>query len=868
MNIFQSNVDFYPTPKKVVERMLMGEDIAGKTVLEPSAGKGDICDVLREYGASNILVCENDEHNQKLLNGKYDEFLADDFLTVTSEQVSHVNMIVMNPPFSKGMEHILHAFEIAPPGCVVISLCNNDNLSVRYTKNDRLNEIIADHGQSEGLGSVFDTAERRTDVDVALIKLYKPGEADNEFDGYMFEQIDSDALNGSRQEGLMSYNCIRDLVNRYVSAVKLFDDTLKAAKRINETAMYSEPEVRDENGEVIKRAYHSSIPITFRAVYSNGNKTYAEITHNVYKKALQKHYWHIIFDKLNMEKYATKSLREQINKFIEQQVNVPFTMHNIYKVIDMVIQTNGQRMHKALEEAFDKVCSLSAQNSTAGEKWKTNSNYMVNKRFIVDYITDAYNWRGSSKPHVHVNYSDGGNSGVIDDLVKALCWLTGINYNTVGSLYYHCNTHQEEWGKWFRWGFFKVRAYKKGTCHFEFIDENTWAKFNQEVAKTKGWKLGSKEKKKPRTKKEQKEATTVPEESSSGYIEKMDVMPECYQELRKKYPSRLLVFSPVEGGNRYLAYGKDALKLSGDMTGYWYLFKDGRGYPVAYCEDTQIGRFKDMTAQYKDLENVIFIDFIDKNHYKTHWYQFGVKSEKIIDMVGLPEVNKLPNGFFAVRDKYEKDIILQKREKDSRMIAYAHHARRIVGKWLKDSRLRWHEEYNIEVAFVQSYYLVGTRYLQETLEKIGSIVIVDSDFKPIVRHSLVEGKPVTTDLAIVSDNLADSQESPILQRYHTCKEKYKRDGVCPLIILRCGDFYESYDDDAAILAKVLGITLTRQNCEDGIRMAGFPYHALDTYLPKLIRAGHKVVICDKEEVVGPLVSTTTVPSEPSLFDML
>ena len=73
-----------------------------------------------------------------------------------------------------------------------------------------------------------------------------------------------------------------------------------------------------------------------------------EISHQQYKKSLQKYYWRIIFKKMNMEKYATKQLREQINKFIEQQESVPFTMFNIYRVIDLVIQTNGQRMNTAL----------------------------------------------------------------------------------------------------------------------------------------------------------------------------------------------------------------------------------------------------------------------------------------------------------------------------------------------------------------------------------------------------------------------------------------------------------------------------------------------------------------------------------------
>lgn len=67
-----------------------------------------------------------------------------------------------------------------------------------------------------------------------------------------------------------------------------------------------------------------------------------------------------------------------------------------------------------------------------------------------------------------------------------------------------------------------------------------------------------------------------------------------------------------------------------------------------------------------------------------------------------------------------------------------------------------------------------------------------------------------------------------------------------VLLFRCGDFYEAYEDDAAVCAATLGITLTR-NSKDGSRLAGFPHHALDTYLPKLIRAGLRVAICDQLE---------------------
>lgn len=63
-------------------------------------------------------------------------------------------------------------------------------------------------------------------------------------------------------------------------------------------------------------------------------------------------------------------------------------------------------------------------------------------------------------------------------------------------------------------------------------------------------------------------------------------------------------------------------------------------------------------------------------------------------------------------------------------------------------------------------------------------------------------------------------------------------------MFRCGDFYELYHEDAEKTAKILGITLTQRG---EIKMAGFPHHAIDIYLPKLIRSGQRVIICDQLE---------------------
>lgn len=91
-----------------------------------------------------------------------------------------------------------------------------------------------------------------------------------------------------------------------------------------------------------------------------------------------------------------------------------------------------------------------------------------------------------------------------------------------------------------------------------------------------------------------------------------------------------------------------------------------------------------------------------------------------------------------------------------------------------------------------------------------------------------------------------AQPTPMMKQFYDLKAQHP-DAV---LLFRCGDFYETYCDDAVTASKVLGITLTRRNNKGSaaaIEMAGFPHHALDTYLPKLIRAGHRVAICDQLE---------------------
>ncbi|MDE5610675.1 MAG: DNA mismatch repair protein MutS, partial [Odoribacter sp.] len=91
----------------------------------------------------------------------------------------------------------------------------------------------------------------------------------------------------------------------------------------------------------------------------------------------------------------------------------------------------------------------------------------------------------------------------------------------------------------------------------------------------------------------------------------------------------------------------------------------------------------------------------------------------------------------------------------------------------------------------------------------------------------------------------EGSETPLMKQYYTTKAKYPD----AILLYRMGDFYETFGEDAITTSRILGITLTKRSSGSPgtVELAGFPYHALETYLPKLVRAGQRVAICEQLE---------------------
>jgi len=276
----------------------------------------------------------------------------------------------------------------------------------------------------------------------------------------------------------MSYDYVRDVVGRYTDAVLLFNEVEATNNRMRS----------------LISPIDGNLKISFGAFSTDCNYRSSRTDRGTFKKELQKSAWLAVFKVFKMDKYVTSGVMADINKFVEQQTHVPFSMKNVYKMAQMIVGTNESRMNQVLVEAFEKICSFSSENSTAGEKWKTNSDYVINKKFILPCIVKI-GWHGE----VSLSYYSNERMA---DIIKALCFLTGTKYEDATGLDTFVSKMDMTFGKWYEWGFFSIKAFKKGTMHFQFSDEKVLEQFNRRVAEIKGWRLPKSTTKAYRAKKE------------------------------------------------------------------------------------------------------------------------------------------------------------------------------------------------------------------------------------------------------------------------------------------------------------------------------------------------------------------------------
>lgn len=458
-------IEFFPTPANVISKMLQKISPKAKYFLEPSAGKGDIAHYIKTSRFDTVIDCiEIDANLQAILRSKNYTVVGEDFLQYSG--VCYYDAIIMNPPFSNGDEHLLHAWNFLNDG-EIVCLLNEETLKNLCTKRrQNLFKIIQENGNIEYLGNCFRDSEVATDVNVAMVYLKKQCDDDmldllhqtkkeKEIDGTIDEKMDEVAL----QDKLGNMEHYFNYANEHFS---------KAFAHIRKAGIYLEA-----NG-IAKDGYEHILKLAFE----NMNVSKAELI-----KKHRKDAWKSVFAKMEFRRWLDRKQTEDFLQQVEKSEVIPFTKENIKGTLHNIFGDRENLFKKSVATMFDALTLHFHGNTSHTEGWKTNSSYKVNQKLIFPYgVTFSY---GSYS--IYGSYTS--KVDIYNDLDRILCVLNGDNF-------LECNTIELTLREKFRKDcsdktaesqFFDIKFFKKGTLHLRFKDERLWKEFNKAASEGKNW---------------------------------------------------------------------------------------------------------------------------------------------------------------------------------------------------------------------------------------------------------------------------------------------------------------------------------------------------------------------------------------------
>ncbi len=453
---------FYPTPDRVIWKMLEGLDLTGKKVLDPSAGLGHILDKVKSINSysysrsATTYAIEINPERRAVLIEKGHKVIDTDFLTYSGEQYFHY--ILANPPFDDGASHLLKMWEISK-GALIRCLLNAETVENAFSQERKeLKSIIERFGKVDDLGQAFKTAERPTNVHVILVTLQ-----DTRKKEYFRLNFDPATIGGDRFE-------VEDLTPSELAPAYIFDNyeaRHKAALEAFKELLLARQKVEYYLNPLLSDGFKSSDEVIEEAI----KKHSPDQSYDEFLQLSTKLSWDTIFRKTKLADLTTQKTREKIEKVQATQGNMSFTAKNMEELFTILAGNKEHIIIECVLEVFDLLTKYHHENREHVEGWKTNSSYGVGKRFILPYIGST-EW--GSRP---IDYR---HSQTLDDIEKALCFLSGKKIETILQIR---DVYEEKanYGERMESEFFYTRLYKKGTMHFEWKDEALRQDFNRLV---------------------------------------------------------------------------------------------------------------------------------------------------------------------------------------------------------------------------------------------------------------------------------------------------------------------------------------------------------------------------------------------------
>lgn len=537
--------EFYPTPPSLVEKMLEGIKWGYvETILEPSAGKGDILrevarkkridyheerlDVdcieidpnlrqilkynfgareealksehrsIREkykycnerrggYGYYNDntrnyepLPSNDDLKRLKEIDNELETFFSqgihivhDDFLTYNP--FKQYNLIIMNPPFSNGDKHLLKALKMQERGGNIICLLNAETLKNPYTESRKelLKQLNKYNAQIEYIENAFVSSERRTGVEVALIKV-----------AIEKVQEESDIYNRMKEAEEME-----DFVPEDETSLEVSDYIKAAVSQFN---------VEVKAGIELIRQYKAMVPHMSRGfgeetykkdpilrLTDSCERGYESVSVNGFLTAVRHKYWQALLSNPKFIGKLTSKLQQEYRERVDKLSHYDFTEFNIRTLSAEINMQVKRGIEEEIIAMFDRLTEEhswypeSQKNRHYYDGWKTNIAHKIGKKVIIPCYGIFDSWDG--KPRVYEARK------VLEDIERILNFLDGHMTEEVNSWNFLEYNFSQGITKNIHQKFYNVTFYKKGTVHLVFTCPELIERFNIYVAQNKTW---------------------------------------------------------------------------------------------------------------------------------------------------------------------------------------------------------------------------------------------------------------------------------------------------------------------------------------------------------------------------------------------
>lgn len=530
---------FFPTPQAVAKKLLEGLNLwKYETILEPSAGKGNLVDTLSreffreqeytpyrsEYRNIHVDCIEIDPYLRSILSyefcGQKEKELAveysrlrdkdnhagldegekkmkdhlgyelsrlqhtdvhiihDDFLTFDSRK--SYDLILMNPPFANGDEHLLKAIEMqSRSGGDICCILNADTLRNLFSNRRR---FLANKLQELGadvtfLTEAFTDAERKTDVDIAIVKLSIPEPKRN---SNIYDRLRAAAEVEEAAYADVTDLTVADFMTRIVTHYNVeVDAGLTLIREYKALSPYI-------LGSLAKDDRYNSPNLTLTVGTAD---RYTKLSENKFIELTRQKYWDALFSNKEFVGQLTSNLQEKYRKEVGKMSAYDFTLFNIQQVLTQMNAEMGQGIQETIVKLFDRMTEAHSwypecQNNTHYfNGWKTNKVHKINSKVIlpVNGMFSTYSWEKAKA------FNLGNAEKVISDIEKVFDYLDG---NMTASVDLHGvleRAHDSGQTKNIPCKYFDVTLYKKGTMHIRFRDHALLDRFNIYCCGKKGW---------------------------------------------------------------------------------------------------------------------------------------------------------------------------------------------------------------------------------------------------------------------------------------------------------------------------------------------------------------------------------------------